>query len=150
MALRLQKGLPMDPQCARCGAKCCSYFCFQIDEPGTFEDYENIRWFLLHRGVSVHIDDQDDWYISIANECTRLGDDGKCGIYENRPRICRTYQTDGCDFTNGDYEYKELFETPEAFEAYARRRFGARYDRMRAKDRGEIAPRPPRPKRTRR
>ena len=45
--------------CTRCGARCCNYFCFEIDEPDEFDEFENIRWFLCHEGVSVHIDDGD-------------------------------------------------------------------------------------------
>ena len=109
--------------CNECGAKCCRYFCFEIDEPDSFEAFENLRWFLLHQGITVHID-KGDWYISIANRCKSLADDGRCLTYDDRPLICRGYDLDDCDFTSGDYEYEEIFETPEDIERYARKTLG--------------------------
>jgi Fe-S-cluster containining protein len=126
----------MDSQCSRCGAKCCTYFCFQLDTPESYEEFENIRWFLCHQGVTVHID-QGDWYIAIANRCLKLDDDGRCTIYEDRPVICRSYSTDGCDFTGGDYDYDQLFTSPEQIDDYARQTLGKAYDKEKAKARGE-------------
>ncbi len=119
--------------CKQCGGKCCRYFCFQIDEPESFEEFEDLRWFLLHRDISIHVD-EGDWYISIANECSALQADGRCGMYEKRPLICRTYDHANCDFTAGDYGYDEVFETPDALEAYARKALGsAAYEKARKK-----------------
>jgi Fe-S-cluster containining protein len=115
----------MSERCVECGARCCRYFCFEIDTPDTYEEYENIRWFLCHEGVSVHIDD-GDWYISIANRCKMLGENDRCIMYEKRPLICRKYAVGNCDFTQGGYEYEALFELPEQVEAYGKRKLGKR------------------------
>ena len=129
--------------CQSCGSRCCTYFCFEIDKPTTFAEFENVRWFIMHQGVTVHIDSAGGWYISIANRCLNLGEDGLCRQYENRPMICRNYTTDGCDFTLGDYEYKAVFTTPEHLENYARARMGSkRYDRIQATARKREAEKP--------
>ena len=49
--------------CTRCLAKCCRYFMLQIDTPSSKDDFENIRWYLAHRGVSVVIDMEGEWHI---------------------------------------------------------------------------------------
>ena len=115
----------MSKQCRACAGKCCTYFCFQIDEPDSYAEFENVRWYLCHEGVSVHIDD-GDWFLAVANRCRNLTRDGRCKIYENRPLICREYSHESCDHTSGDYEYEKLFETPEQMERYARKTLGAR------------------------
>lgn len=123
--------------CQQCGAKCCRYFCFEIDAPDTYEEFEDIRWFLCHEGVSIHID-EGDWYISIANRCKMLTDDNTCLLYGERPLICRTYSMDNCDHTAGDYGYDALFETPEDLDRYARKTLGrAAYERAKAKARAK-------------
>lgn len=119
----------VDPLCRQCQAKCCRYFCFQIDTPESFEEFENLRWFLLHEGIGIHID-EGNWFISIDNKCRNLAADGRCVDYANRPVICRQYHTDGCDATSGDYEYDELFTSAEQIAAYARKKLGgAKYDK---------------------
>ena len=123
----------MSQTCVECGAKCCKYFCFEIDEPTDYDDFEDVRWFLLHEDVSVHID-EGDWYISIANRCKMLAPDNTCTGYETRPRICRKYTPDNCDHSGGDYDYDEHFKTAEELDAYARRTLGdTKFDRARAK-----------------
>ena len=114
----------MSLTCKECGAKCCRYFCFEIDEPDTYEEFEDIRWFLMHEGVTVHMDEDDDWYISIDNRCKMLGPDNRCKIYDDRPIICRRYDMSECDHSGGDYEYQVEFHTPEDVEAYARKTLG--------------------------
>lgn len=124
--------------CSACNARCCRYFCFEIDEPETFEEFEDVRWYLLHENVTVHID-EGDWYISILNACKELGEDNRCGSYEDRPLICRSYSQDNCDATGGDYEYEQLFETPEQLEAYARETLGdKKYEKARDKARAKL------------
>jgi Fe-S-cluster containining protein len=119
--------------CKECGGKCCHYFCFQIDTPDDFEQFENIRWFLLHEGISVHVED-GDWYISVANRCKALSADGQCTAYEDRPLICRRYATDNCDHTGSDYEFQEHFRTPEELARYARKTLGEKaFDRAQEK-----------------
>ena len=125
--------------CQTCGARCCRYFCFEIDKPSTYQEFENVRWYLLHEGVTVHIDLEGDWYIAIANRCLNLGKDDRCVAYTERPLICRQYDTEGCDFTKGDYEYQALFTTAEQVENYARAKLGAaRFEKIKASARQRV------------
>ena len=113
----------MNDACGECDGRCCRYFCFEIDEPDSYEEFEDIRWYLCHEGVRVHID-EGDWYMCIANPCKMLDADNRCRIYEDRPLLCRKYSPANCDLTSGDYGYEEEFCTPEELEAYARRTLG--------------------------
>ena len=132
----------MNGQCGKCDAECCRYFCFEIDEPDCYEEYDDIRWFLCHEDVTVHIDD-GDWYISIANCCKMLDRAGRCVIYDDRPVICRKYDLDNCDYSRGDYGYDALFETPEDVETYARKVLGdSEFEKARAKARPKSTPTP--------
>ena len=131
----------MSKTCRECGAKCCRYFCFEIDEPDDYEEFEDIRWYLLHEGVSVHIEDNDDWYMTIANRCKALASDNRCTIYDDRPKICRAYSHETCDHVGGDYEYKEVFNRPEEIERYARNALGTdKFEARRAKMKGVKPP----------
>ena len=38
--------------CEYCSAKCCRYFALTLDTPTTREDFEFLRWFLLHDTLS--------------------------------------------------------------------------------------------------
>lgn len=108
----------MSKTCQKCGSKCCTYFCFEIDEPDSYQEFEDVRWYLCHKGITVHID-EGSWFISIPNRCKKLTPDNRCLIYEDRPLICRTYSHDNCDYTSGNYGYDEHFRTPEELDAYA-------------------------------
>ena len=75
-----------------------------------YEDFENIRWYLTHRHISVHIDDEGDGCILIDNHCRNLVKTAKglrCKDYANRPLICRKFSPANCDFTKGGYDLEE-------------------------------------------
>jgi Fe-S-cluster containining protein len=82
--------------CHLCNASCCRYFALHIDTPADEEDYDHIRWYLMHEGVSVWVQD-DDWYLEVRTVCRHLQLDKTCGIYETRPQICRDYGLPGAD-----------------------------------------------------
>ena len=129
-----------DDRCVQCGAKCCTYFCFEIDEPTDVDEFEDVRWFLCHEGVSVHID-EGSWYISLMNPCKFL--DGKtmlCTNYDERPLICRKYDHENCDFTQGDYGYDQEFTTPDQLEAYAVKTLGKKFETTRERKRLKLRP----------
>ena len=114
----------IDPVCRQCQSKCCQYFCFEIDEPDDFEEFDDIRWYLQHEGVSVHVDEDGDWFIQIDNPCNALQEDHRCGIYEDRPMICRNYG-DSCEATGDDYGYQAEFKTPDQIREFAIKALGA-------------------------
>lgn len=103
--------------CEGCGAKCCKHVTIAIPTPDSKSDYDEILWFLLHKGVSVFIDDDDDWSVEFATECEGL--DGEfCGIYEDRPKVCSDYDIESCvRYGEGPY-YKVRWETRAEFVAW--------------------------------
>jgi Fe-S-cluster containining protein len=110
--------------CTYCTAKCCRYFALPIDEPKEWEDFDYIRWYLLHEQASVFIE-EDAWYLLVQNRCRHLRDDNLCGIYETRPQICRDYTTDNCEYDD-DWTYDHYWETAEQVEEYAEAVLGPR------------------------
>src|SRR5262245_18183705 len=111
--------------CDRCSALCCRYFALPLDNPTTVRDYDNIRWYLLHENVVVFIEKRQ-WYIGFASKCKHLLPDNRCGIIHQRPRVCREYTTDNCDYHGGDYEFYKLFTSAEQLREYAEKRLNAR------------------------
>ena len=102
--------------CEYCTAKCCRYFALPIETPETFEDYEFIRWFLLHDRATVFKED-DDWYLLVHTECEHLQPDNRCGIYDTRPQICRDYSTKDCEYED-DWTYDFYLETADQVAEY--------------------------------
>ncbi len=109
--------------CDKCVALCCRYFALPIDNPKDAEDFDNIRWYLMHENIVVFIEDKQ-WYIGILTKCKNLLPDNRCGIYETRPRICRNYDTDNCDYHGGDYEFEKLFTSADQLLQYAEKKLG--------------------------
>jgi len=130
----------MSDPCDKCKALCCQYFCFEIDEPDDYDEFEDIRWYLCHEGVSIHVDDDDDWYIQIENKCKMLDENHRCTIYDNRPIICRNYDYATCETNGDDYGYVEEFTTPQQLDAYTRKTLGVRvYEREMVNKRAKLA-----------
>ena len=103
--------------CEHCTAACCRYIALPIDEPTSAREYDDIRWYLMHQGVSVFVED-GDWYICLVTPCQHLQPDHRCGVYATRPRICREYTTENCDYHSGDYGWEQHFTCPEHLTAY--------------------------------
>ncbi|MCH8830530.1 MAG: YkgJ family cysteine cluster protein [Planctomycetes bacterium] len=108
---------PGEVLCQFCTAKCCRYFALPIETPTTQEDFGHLRWYMIHRRVSIFVDDET-WYLMVHADCEHLQDDLRCGIYEDRPQICRDYTTDECEYDD-DACYEKLFETAEQIWEYA-------------------------------
>jgi Fe-S-cluster containining protein len=102
--------------CEYCIAKCCRYFALPIDTPETFEDYEYIRWYLLHDRATVFKEDED-WYLIVHTVCEHLQPDNRCGIYETRPPICREYKIKNCEYED-DWTYEFYLETADQVTEY--------------------------------
>ena len=110
--------------CAYCTAKCCRYFALPIETPTELDDFNNIRWYMFHGRVAMFVED-NDWYLMVFGDCQHLQEDLRCGIYEDRPGICRSYTTDDCEFED-DAVYDKFFETPEQIWEYAEALLGPR------------------------
>jgi Fe-S-cluster containining protein len=110
---------------------CCRYLALPIDEPEDREDFDDIRWYLLHERVGVFVED-GQWYLHVLTDCRHLQPDYRCGIYETRPRICREYTTENCDYHSGEYGWEQHFTCPEHLDEYVREFFAAKKRRKRA------------------
>ena len=114
--LRREDLPPGDCLCNHCTAKCCKYFALPIETPTTRQDFDYIRWYLLHGEATVFIE-EGDWYLLIHTRCKHLRADNRCGIYATRPQICRDYTIEECEYED-DYVYEHYFETSEQVEEY--------------------------------
>ncbi len=108
--------------CEHCVGYCCRYIALPIDTPEQRSDFDDIRWYLLHQGVSVFVED-GEWYINVETTCRHLQPDNRCGIYTARPKICRDYTTDNFDYHSGDYGWEHHFTRPEHLDEYVRLHF---------------------------
>lgn len=106
-----------DILCQKCAGLCCRYVALPIESPDTKGDYDDIRWYLAHEGISVFVED-DEWFINIAGRCKYLDKDNRCDIYDTRPRICRGYKDGNCDYHSGDYGYELYFTSTEELDEY--------------------------------
>lgn len=118
--------------CERCAALCCRYFALPIDNPKSARQYDDIRWYLCHENVVVFIEERQ-WYLGIMSRCKHLQPDNRCGIYEKRPKVCREYTTDNCDYHGGEYNFAQLFTSAEQLEAYAKEKLRRQRQRARRK-----------------
>ena len=55
----LGKGLNL---CEYCTAKCCRYFTFPLEKPTTRQEFDALRWSLLHEYATAFTED-GEWYI---------------------------------------------------------------------------------------
>ena len=92
----------------------------EIDRPQDERDLDDIRWYLLHRDVSVCIDADGDWYVAFQTPCEALGDDARCSRYEHRPELCREHgePPGDCEYT-GDL-FVDTFSTLESLDNWFR------------------------------
>lgn len=104
--------------CEHCTALCCRYVAVPLDKPRTRRDFDDIRWYLMHQGVTVFVE-EGEWYVQFTTRCSNLLPTGRCAIYETRPAICREYKAGECDYNGGDYDYDALFTEVSQLEEYA-------------------------------
>ena len=117
-----RNSVPPERLCEYCTAKCCQYFALPIETPTEREDFDYIRWFLLHDRATVFVDGET-WYLLVHTACEHLRPDNRCGIYEQRPQICRDYSTTECEYED-NLVYDQYFELAEQVEEYVEARFG--------------------------
>lgn len=105
-------------------SKCCEYVAVEIDKPTSKKDFDEIRWFLLHKDVWIFIDDDKSWNIQFNTRCKKLSKKGMCEYYEKRPQICRDYDTDGCEKYGEGNCHKFLFTSLKQFEKWFKKSGG--------------------------
>ena len=126
LAKHIPVGVKITPEnkCGFCtNSKCCTYITEEIATPRSMHDFDHMLWQLSHKDVQAY-KDEAGWYLLINNPCTHIRADGHCGIYEDRPGICREYSNDYCEFDEPAEKGFELyFDGYESLLKYVRRRF---------------------------
>ena len=87
--------LPEGNPCEGCD-HCCRYVTIAIATPKSKADFDNIRWYVLHRSVSVLRTWEGDWMVQFDTPCEWLKD-GRCSHYSLRPQVCRDYDPAECE-----------------------------------------------------
>lgn len=103
--------------CDHCTGKCCRYISLPIKDPETWDDFDEFRWFLSHGQVLIYVE-KGTWYILFMSKCQYLLKDHRCAIYFDRPKICREYTTDNCEYDQ-EWGFEKVFEAPEQIWEYA-------------------------------
>lgn len=111
-----------ESKCGSCIALCCRYFALEIDKPQRPEDFDDLRWYLLHDRTQIFTEGRS-WFVQVFNKCSWLGDDGSCQGYDQRPSICREYESKWCDQDetkggSGEPDPDLSFRTLAELEAY--------------------------------
>ena len=113
-----------DNKCDLCSpSKCCTYITQAIDTPRSLDDFDTLLWQLAHNNVQAY-KDEHGWFLVFLTHCRFLQADGRCGIYNSRPQMCRDYTNDYCEYDSPAEEGFELFfDGYESLLAYCRKRF---------------------------
>ena len=121
-------------KCSRCiGSKCCTYTTEALGvAPRSKSDFDHLLWQVSHEGVEIYKDDSG-WYLMFLGKCEHLKKSGACGIYEQRPQICRDYENDWCEYDAPAEEGFELyFRNYNDLYKYCKKRF-KRWEKKRPK-----------------
>lgn len=134
--------IPLEQKCSFCkgGSTCCTYFTHQIDTPRGIEDFDLLLWQISHANTQVY-KDSDGWFLLVNNRCLHLQPGGRCGIYHDRPQVCRDHSNDDCEFEGpaGADDFELYFPDYDALLKYCRKRFkhwDRRFNRANGRKRG--------------
>jgi len=87
-----------DNKCDQCTSSlCCTYVTEELLTPRSKSDFNHLLWQVSHDNVEIY-KDEDSWTLMFKTMCSNLEIDGRCGIYEIRPAICKEYTNDYCEF----------------------------------------------------
>jgi Fe-S-cluster containining protein len=111
-------------KCELCtGSLCCTYITEGITTPRSKHDFNHLLWQVSHDNVEIYKDD-DGWTLLFKSICSHLQIDGRCGIYEIRPEICRGYTNDFCEYDSPPEDGWDLhFHDHAELYAYVQKRF---------------------------
>ncbi len=111
-------------KCGFCtNSQCCTYITEALATPRSMKDFDHLLWQLSHKDIQIY-KDEDGWYLLINNSCNHLLEDGRCGIYHDRPMICREYTNDFCEFDEpAESSFDLFFEDYAAMQKYVKQRF---------------------------
>ncbi|MBP7146291.1 MAG: YkgJ family cysteine cluster protein [Acidobacteria bacterium] len=120
---------PDSPPCHKCAALCCRYYALELDPPEDEEDFDAMKWYLLHGQSWIWVQD-GDWYLQVDEVCRFLGPSNECTIYDSRPQICRGYgmpenrehpEDPLCDYFAQDEKHDLEFHEPAELDRYMRK-----------------------------
>lgn len=113
-----------DNKCSLCsGSICCTYITQHIDTPRSKADFELLLWQISHENIRIY-KDEDGWTLLVESKCLHLHINGDCGIYDNRPEICREHTNDYCEYDAPSEDGFDLyFHDYNALRAYCIKRF---------------------------
>ena len=114
--LPMLQGAPERVPCTEC-ARCCRYLGVGINAPTTPRLATDVLWYLYHEQVSVYRDEDGEWSVLFETRCKNLQGDLRCGVYEQRPHICRSFDSTGCE-VNAPSERALTFGEPAEFLAW--------------------------------
>jgi hypothetical protein len=123
-ACEVEPASPGTNKCSRCvQSKCCTYITQAIDAPRSKADFEQLLWQVSHDRVEIY-KDRSGWFLLIQGRCEHLMPGGTCGIYAQRPQICRDYDSSWCELDSPAEENFSLhFRDYAELLAYCRQRF---------------------------
>lgn len=102
---------------------CCTYITQGMETPKSKHDFRHLLWQLAHKNVEAFKDDTG-WFLLFRTTCTHLQPNGFCGIYEDRPDVCREYENDFCEYDEKAEDNFELFfDGYHSLLAYCKKRF---------------------------
>jgi Fe-S-cluster containining protein len=128
--------LPKGNPCAGCD-HCCRYIAIQIETPRTKKQFSDIRWYVLHKNVSVWVDWDNNWMVQFQTTCDWLVD-GRCSHYALRPDLCREYDPAECERYSPTPAEKIAIHNERDLDAYLAKR-EARLAKRRARTNGHKA-----------
>lgn len=116
--------LPLETKCSRCiGSTCCTYTTEALGVVRGMADFDHLLWQISHEHVEVY-KDADGWFLLIRGHCEHLQKNGDCGIYQQRPQVCRDYANDWCEFdAPAESGFELYFKNYAELLAYCRQRF---------------------------
>ena len=119
-----QISIPVDNKCSRCsGTICCTYITEAIDTPRSKTDFRHLLWQVSHQNIEIYKDDSG-WYLLISGRCQHIQDNGACGIYDDRPEICREYSNDWCEFDeSAEKGFIHHFKNYQELLSYCKKRY---------------------------
>lgn len=104
--------------CDRCDARCCKYVCIALEKPVTKEDFDWLRFYVMHKNSYITLDVTGQWALVFDTPCSFL-EGNECGIHDDtRPSACLEMKPPYCDYTSSPESFIR-FDTPEQLEAYA-------------------------------
>ena len=116
--------IPLENKCSRCkDTICCTYITEPLDTPRSKSDFQHLLWQVSHTNVEIYKDDSG-WYLLITGRCEHIQENGACGIYQDRPAICREYDNDWCEFDEpAEKGFTHYFRNYQELLRYCRKRY---------------------------